>query len=230
MVIQELKPSKRVQGRWLAVLEDGSILRLGENEIIDFALCAGKELTEEEAEGLMASLHRSGLKEKALSLLARKPQSRKELERKLSQWEATQEEAAAICERMAELGYLDDAAYAAQVVRYYSAKGYGERKLRDELYCRGVPRELWEDALDQAQDSSTAIDAFLTKKLGGRTPDRQELKKLSDALARRGYHWSEINEAWGRCRGGGGAGLAAAVLQHGEHQLGPGLKAVPVAL
>lgn len=92
MVIQELKPSKRVQGRWLAVLEDGSILRLGENEIIDFALCAGKELTEEEAEGLMASLHRSGLKEKALSLLARKPQSRKELERKLSQWEATQEE------------------------------------------------------------------------------------------------------------------------------------------
>ena len=186
MVIQELKPSKRVQGRWLAVLEDGSILRLGENEIIDFALCAGKELTEEEAEGLMASLHRSGLKEKALSLLARKPQSRKELERKLSQWEATQEEAAAICERMAELGYLDDAAYAAQVVRYYSAKGYGER-------------ELWEDALDQAQDSSTAIDAFLTKKLGGRTPDRQELKKLSDALARRGYHWSEINEALGRC-------------------------------
>ena len=160
---------------------------------------AGKELTEEEAEGLMASLHRSGLKEKALSLLARKPQSRKELERKLSQWEATQEEAAAICERMAELGYLDDAAYAAQVVRYYSAKGYGERKLRDELYCRGVPRELWEDALDQAQDSSTAIDAFLTKKLGGRTPDRQELKKLSDALARRGYHWSEINEALGRC-------------------------------
>ena len=196
MVIQELKPSKRVQGRWLAVLEDGSILRLGENEIIDFALCAGKE---EEAEGLMASLHRSGLKEKALSLLARKPQSRKELERKLSQWEATQEEAAAICERMAELGYLDDAANAAQVVRYYSAKGYGERKLRDELYCRGVPRELWEDALDQAQDSSTAIDAFLTKKLGGRTPERQELKKLSDALARRGYHWSEINEALGRC-------------------------------
>ena len=99
MVIQELKPSKRVQGRWLAVLEDGSILRLGENEIIDFALCAGKELTEEEAEGLMASLHRSGLKEKALSLLARKPQSRKELERKLSQWEATQEEAAALLGR-----------------------------------------------------------------------------------------------------------------------------------
>ena len=41
-------------------------------------------------------------------------------------------------------------AYAAQVVRYYSAKGYGERKLRDELYRRGVPRELWDEALEGA--------------------------------------------------------------------------------
>ena len=49
MVIQELKPSRRVEGRWLAVLEDGSILRVGEGEVIDFALYAGKELSEEEA-------------------------------------------------------------------------------------------------------------------------------------------------------------------------------------
>ena len=143
----------------------------------------------------MASLHRSGLKEKALSLLARKPQSRKELERKLSQWEATQEEAAAICERMAELGYLDDAAYAAQVVRYYSAQGYGERKLRDELYRRGIPRELWDEALEGAADPSAAIEEFLRKKWRGTLPDDpRELKKASDALARRGYSWSDIVE------------------------------------
>ena len=36
MVVQELKPSQRVQGRWLAMLEDGSILRVGQQEIADF--------------------------------------------------------------------------------------------------------------------------------------------------------------------------------------------------
>ena len=56
MVIQELKPSKRVRGRWLAVLEDGSLLRVGEGEVIQFALCAGRELTEEEAERLQAAV------------------------------------------------------------------------------------------------------------------------------------------------------------------------------
>ena len=195
MRIEELKPSKRVQGRWLAVLEDGSILRVGEGEVIDFALYAGKELTEEEAEQLTASARRTGLKEKALELLTRKPMSRKELERKLEEWEAGEEEIASICQRMEELGFLNDASYAVQVVRHYSQMGCGEHKLRDELYRRGVPRHLWEEALAQAEDPAEAIDAFLRKKLAGKEPDRKELKKVSDALARRGYGWEDISAA-----------------------------------
>lgn len=194
MVIQELKPSKHVEGRWLAMLEDGSILRLGEGEVVRFALYAGKELSETEAEELQRAAKGSALKEKALSLLARKPQSRKELERKLGEWEASEQEAQAICDRLEELGYLNDASYAAMVVRHYSAKGYGERKLRDELYRRGISRELWDEALEQSYDPAQAIDDFLAKKLSGREPDRQELKKVSDALARRGYRWSDISE------------------------------------
>lgn len=195
MRIEELKPSKRVQGRWLAVLEDGSILRVGEGEVIDFALYAGKELTQGEAEQLVTAARRTGLKEKTLDLLARKPMSRAELERKLVEWDAGEEEAAAICDRMEELGFLDDAAYAAQVVRHYSQKGFGERKLRDELYRRGVPRELWEDALAHTTDPAGAIDAFVQKKLAGKAADRKELKKVSDALMRRGFRWEDISDA-----------------------------------
>ena len=198
MRIEELKPSKRVQGRWLAVLEDGSILRVGEGEVIDFALYAGKELTDEEAQELVAAARRSGLKEKALDLLTRRPMSRKELERKLQEWEAGEEETASICARMEELGFLNDGAYAVQVVRHYSAKGCGEHKLRDELYRRGVPRELWDEALSQATDPADAIDAFVRKKLAGKDPDRKELKKVSDALMRRGYGWEDISAALSR--------------------------------
>ena len=199
MVIQELKPSKRVQGRWLAVLEDGCILRVGENEVIDFALYAGKELSVEEAEALQRSARSSGLKEKTIELLARKPMSRRETEQKLRSWEAGEEETAAICDRMEELGFLNDAEYAGRLVRHYSAKGYGERKLKDELYRRGISREHWAEALSQAGDNGAAIDAFLEKKLAGRDVDRKELKKVTDALARRGFSWSEIDEAVRRC-------------------------------
>ena len=194
MIIQELKPSKRVEGRWLAVLEDGSILRLGESEVVDFALYAGKELTGGEADRLQNAIHRGAVKTKAIEILMRKPQSRRELERKLGEWGAAEDESAAVCDRMEELGYLNDGAYAAQVVRHYAARGFGEKKLRDELYRRGVPRELWEEALEQAEDPADAIDALIAKKLAGRIPDRREMKKVSDALMRRGYRWSEISE------------------------------------
>ena len=195
MVIQELKPSQRIKGRWLAVLEDGSILRVGENQVVDFALYAGKELSEEEAEALQGSAQRQQRKEKALELLARKPQSRWELEKKLAQWGAEEDEVQTVCDRMEQLGYLNDAEYAARVVRHYSAKGFGPGKLRDELYRRGVPRDLWQEAMDQAEDPAQSIDAFVAKKLAGKTADRQNLKKVSDALARRGYRWPDINDA-----------------------------------
>ena len=195
MQIQELKPSQRVKGRWLAVLDDGSILRIGESEVIDFALYSGKELTPEEAQQLTDCARRTGLKEKALELLTRKPMSRKELEQKLVQWEAGEEEIESLCARMEELGFLNDAAYAVRVVQHYSAKGCGEHKLRDELYRRGVPRDLWEQALAHAADPSDAIDGFVRKKLAGKQPDRKELKKVSDALMRRGYGWEEISAA-----------------------------------
>lgn len=197
MIIQDLKPSKHMAGRWLVMLEDGSVLRVGENEVLQFSLYRGRELTEEEGERLLSSARHSGLKEKALDLLTRKPMSRKELEQKLEQWEASWEELTEICDRLEELGFLDDGRYARQVVSHYAARGYGARKLRDELYRRGVPREFWDEALEQCEDCSELLDAFLEKKLKG-SRDPKEMKRASDALARRGYSWSEIREALNR--------------------------------
>ncbi len=198
MVIQELKPSQRVQGRWLVMLEDGSILRVGQQEIADFALYAGRELTEEEAAALTAGLRSRQMRERALELLSRKPQSRRELTRKLNEWGAGPEEADAVCDRMEELGYLNEAAYAARIVEVYSARGFGEKKLRDELYRRGVPREEWDEALARVEDSTQAIDDFLQKKLTGWTGDRKQLQKVTAALARRGFSWSDIRDALAR--------------------------------
>lgn len=200
MKILGLKPSQRVQGRWLVQLENGTLLRVGENEVLTFSLYQGRELDEEERQRLLDSARKNGLKEKALNLLTGKPMSRRELERKLEQWEATEEESAAICDRMEELGFLNDEAYAQTVVRHYSAKGYGERKLRDELYRRGVPREHWEQAMEEARDPEEAIRAFVEKKLAGKAGDPKELKKVSDALIRRGYRWQEISPVLDRWR------------------------------
>ena len=60
MKILGLKPSQRVQGRWLVQLEDGTLLRVGENEVLAFSLYQGRELDEEERQRLLDSARKNG--------------------------------------------------------------------------------------------------------------------------------------------------------------------------
>ena len=195
MVIQELKPSKRVRDRWLAVLEDGSILRLSRNQIADFALYAGRELSDAEADRLLEAIENEDFRSYALRVVADTPKSRKMLLKLLEEKGCRPEQAEKIAGWLEDIGLLDDGRYAADVVELYIRKGWGQRKIRDELYRRGIPRELWEEALSQIEeeDNASAIDAFLEKKLKGSREPR-DVKRASDALARRGFSWSEISD------------------------------------
>ncbi|MCD7927804.1 MAG: recombination regulator RecX [Oscillospiraceae bacterium] len=201
MRILELTPSRRVAGQWVAVLEDGKNLQVGENEVLAFSLYAGRELPDWQAKELMDQAGRSRRRERAIDLLSRKPLSRKELTDRLLRWGADDEEAHTLCQRMEQLGYLNDEAYARRLVRYYTGKGYGERRLREEFCRRGVPRQLWEQALEEMPDPAPAIDALIAKHMGqGRNDDAKEIRRLSDTLARRGFSWSDISAALSRYR------------------------------
>jgi regulatory protein len=76
--------------------------------------------------------------------------------------------------------------------------GYGPRYVQEKLREKGVPRELWEDALDALPEAAEQIDRFLAAKLQGRSPDPREKKRLTDALLRRGYNWGDVKAGWNR--------------------------------
>lgn len=194
MIIDELKPSTKVKGRFLVKLDEGTILRVTEQEILDFSLHVGQELSFQEAEALENASKSSGLKTKAYNAISRKSMSRRDLEKKLAQWEGSPEEIAQICDRFEELNLINDENYAKLLAGHYQRKGYGPRRIQQEFYQHGVPREYWEDALAELEeeDHEKAIDHFFQQKCKGQAPDPKQLKKVSDALARRGFSWSEI--------------------------------------
>lgn len=218
MKIEKLEPSQHKASRWLVWLEDGSLLRVGEGDVVAQSLYAGKELSEQEAAALTAAAGQSKLNERAVALLSARPMSRKELVDKLStptrprkkageeragpdpealarQREALREAAEKTADRLGDLGLLDDGEYARTVARHYAAKGFGPRRIRDELYRRGVPREYWDEALAEFEAGEDALDKLVRQKLRGAEPTREDLKKVSDYLARRGFGWEEISAA-----------------------------------
>ncbi|MFI3253193.1 MAG: regulatory protein RecX [Eubacteriales bacterium] len=194
MKIIELKASTKVKGRFLVKLDEGTILRVSEQEILSFNLYEGKEISIEEAEELEHSGSTSALKTKAYDLISRKPLSRHDLEKKLQQWEASPEEIEEICDRFQELALLNDEEYAKMLARHYHRKGYGEKKITQEFFHHGIDREFWEEALCTLSPNDQAIDKFLSQKAKGNHLEEKEVKRLSQALARRGFSWSEIRE------------------------------------
>ena len=137
-------------------------------------------------------------KERALAMLDRRDYSRAELLKKLVEKGEDETEAAEAVERLAELGFVDDARYAPIIVRHYAAKGYGPQRVRQELQRRGIPKDLWDGAMEQMPQQDDTIDRLLRSKLKSDAPDRAELKKATDFLLRKGYGWDEIRSAVAR--------------------------------
>ena len=98
------------------------------------------------------------------------------------------------------LGLLNDGEYAGAVARHYAEKGYGPRKIQDELYRRGVPRAFWAEAMDGVSQGANVLDELLIRRLRGAEPTQENLKRACDYLARRGFSWEEIAQAVERYR------------------------------
>ena len=193
MILRSLKTdgSERVT----LILEDGEEIASTLGVVTELRLYAGKDLGNAELSLLREKTSAAAARNHALLLLSQRPHSQKELYDKLIRKGEGEEAAESAVAWLAEHGYLDDAAYAGSVVRHYSQKGYGAQRIRGELLRRGVPRELWEDALEETSEPGDQISRFLQSRLKN-PEDRKEVQKLSAALLRRGYSWEDIRAAF----------------------------------
>lgn len=196
--IDRVEPSKHVKGRYLVFLDTGALLKVGEQELLDFGLRPGQTLEGEELTRLIASSQDTAAKARAAKIIGARPLSKNELVDRL----VSKGEGAASAQRAADwledLGAVNDGEYARTVVRHYDRMGYGPQKLRDELYRRKVPREYWEEALTEARPQEEAVEAFLASKFRYREVTEQELQRQANALRRRGFGWEAIRTGLSR--------------------------------
>jgi len=138
-------------------------------------------------------------KKRALKILGSRNFSEQEMHKRLVSKGETEDNAAEAVRWLVELGYIDDSNYATLIVQHYSAKGFGVARIRDELYKRGIPRDLWDEKLEEIDDNEmndVALE-FLRKKLRG-SEDKDDLRRASDALVRRGFSFDDARAAINR--------------------------------
>ncbi len=136
-------------------------------------------------------------KEAAIQLLSRRDHGQYELCQKLALkgYEVADIEAAVnFC---LDHNYLDDLRYAKSQIRQYVYKGYGERRIRQELNQKRVAESVIDEAMVQEpQDWFELAKIAAEKKFKGiKAKDQKEYAKQVRFMQYRGYSFEQISYA-----------------------------------
>ena len=174
------------------IFEDGKRLKAPAFKVVELGLTPGAEVTPEVFLALENAQSLASCKERAVRILTASGLSKKELQKRLVQKGESEEDAEAAVAWLEELHLIDDLETAKQLVRSACLRGYGAARAKSILYEKGIPKELWDEALEELPEMDGAIDVFLRRKLDGRTLDAKQIKKTVDALLRRGHSYHDI--------------------------------------
>jgi regulatory protein len=156
-----------------------------------------KEINEDELTELLDAVSFRRAYNKGLDLLSRRPHGTKELIKKLCEKGHEMEATEMACDRLLELGLLNDEEFARILANeLYERKGYGIKRIKQELIFRGLDREIVENAIESLDiDTQTRIILVIKKKYLNKLDDEKGRKRAIDGLMRLGYSYSDIKTA-----------------------------------
>ena len=156
-----------------------------------------KEINEEELTELLDSVSFRRAYNKGLDLLSRRPYGVKELIKKLCEKGHEKQASQKACDRLLELGLLNDEEYARILANdLFERKNYSTKRIKQELSFRGIPREIVENTVDSLDNNAeNRIILVIKKKYINKLNDEKGRKRAIDGLLRLGFSYSEIKSA-----------------------------------
>lgn len=105
-----------------------------------------------------------------------------------------------VADKMAEKGFINDRRYASQVVySYMECKCYGPRRVKQELYKRGIRGSIADQAIEEYSEGIyDRLCLVIERKYADTLSDGEDQKaviRVKNALVRMGYDYDDINKA-----------------------------------
>ena len=203
MQITDIRRGKDGAEKYHLYVDGNYLLTVHEQVYYENHLAVGQTVTGSDLDHLQQQSEFIWAKSLALQHLSRRSMSAKQLRDKLR--ERVGEDAAEMAvQRMAELGYLDDADYAGRLARDMTRlRSYGPDRVRRELQARGIDKELAALTVEELDsEPQEAILGLLEGKLARlaqetfESDDPKDRNRLFGRLTRMGYGFDDIRQAW----------------------------------
>ena len=200
MIIADISPFK---GSMVCVeLSDGELsqemkMYIHSDSIRKNGVAKGMEISEEEADRLIYKNDLRRARERALYLMESRDHSYRELFDKLEK-NYSEEICFEVCNRLAEIGVINDRRYAEKLCRQlFEVKKLGRYRVKQEMRLRGLTPEVIEEAMEnfsEEDEPAERLEKLVEQKYERYLTDRKGVQKVKNALARKGYSFAEIKE------------------------------------
>ena len=194
MRIESLADKPDRVGRYLVRLDNGASMRLYRQTVEDHGLFPGKELSEEELAALRLDAGQMSAKMRAVRIVSASSVSKDDLRMRLIRKGEDPRQAQEAVEWMSDLNLVDDRQTAEQIVNRCVSRGYGLAKAKQMLYEKRIPKQYWQEVLENYPDMTEKILEFLRFRLSCDS-DQRDIKRAMDALLRRGHSYAQIRNA-----------------------------------
>ncbi|MFO7524328.1 MAG: regulatory protein RecX [Ignavibacteriaceae bacterium] len=201
MIIERI--AKKDDNTVVIYLDNGEKLFLSYEVLLKSGLRKGTEISTDRFNYLILQNRKYFIRQKAISLLARRHHSQKELELKLRKKNYEKELIEDVLNSMKDSGLIDDSSFAFQFAEEkLDRKKWGANKIKNELFKRGISTELVHDVInklaspaDQSESAMLAAEKKF-KVIVKREKDAQKIKqKVLAHLISRGFSFDIASEA-----------------------------------
>jgi regulatory protein len=194
-IVTAITPHPRRASRVLVSVDGVDVGAIPLDALQELGLQVGTELPAPIRRSLETAVRRTGLLDRALDLLAVRGRSARDLRRRLARQRPPADDLTWVIDRLTAQGYVDDTAYARNFARNRIVSGgISKRRLREELYRRGVDLDTADEAIEQTR-ADVELDEFGAALAAARRRLRAvasldaptKRRRLHAFLARRGY-------------------------------------------
>lgn len=184
---------------YCVTMDDGKKIYLHRDIIERFALKAENEISSDELKEILYEADLRKAKRRAMYLINERDYSYIQLFEKLEK-NYPPKICFAVADYMAKNGYINDNRYADEIVySYMVCKRFGPRRVKQELYKRGVRGKIADSAIEKYMDGLyERLASVIEDKFAPELEDPDDFKsvaKVKNALARMGYDYGDINSA-----------------------------------
>lgn len=137
---------------------------------------------------------------KAVSFLALRARSRREVEQKLQSRGYMDRTVELVLFKLEKEKLLDDEAFARDWAVARTHRQLGKARILQELRQKGIPRALAEKACadlpgEEQEEQAARLADKLLRRYGGEPEDAKTIQKILAALGRRGFSYEEASDA-----------------------------------